>query len=64
MRAVMAAAAVARPDPKWDETPGATVTPEDLIAHCKAQLAGFKAPKSAVFGKRRRLPPARSRSSN
>jgi len=56
--AVLAAAVVAQPDPKWGETPCAfvelkpgTATGEDeLIAHCKRTLAGFKAPKKIVFG--------------
>jgi len=56
--AVLAAAVVAKPDPKWGETPcafveikpGATVTPEDLVAHCKKHLAGFKVPRAVVFG--------------
>ena len=56
--AVIAAAVVAKPDPKWGETPcafleikpGVEVTPADIIAHCKQHLAGFKVPKVIVFG--------------
>jgi fatty-acyl-CoA synthase len=56
--AVLAAAVVAQPDPKWGETPcafvetkpGATVSEADLIAHCHQFLARFKAPKKVVFG--------------
>jgi fatty-acyl-CoA synthase len=56
--AVIAAAVVAKPDPKWGETPcafleikpGFEVTPADIIAHCKQHLAGFKVPKAIVFG--------------
>jgi fatty-acyl-CoA synthase len=55
---VMEAAVVARPDEKWGETPcafvalkdGATVTEEELIGFCRSQLAGFKTPKTVVFG--------------
>ena len=56
--AVMEAAIVARPDEKWGETPcafvelkpGATVTEQELIAFCRANMAHFKAPKTVVFG--------------
>jgi fatty-acyl-CoA synthase len=56
--AVMLAAVVALPDPKWGEVPCAFVelkpeaqaTEDDIIAHCKTLLARFKAPKKVVFG--------------
>jgi fatty-acyl-CoA synthase len=56
--AVLAAAVVAQPDPKWGETPcafvevkpDATVTEDELIEHCRAHLARFKAPKKIIFG--------------
>jgi fatty-acyl-CoA synthase len=55
--AVMACAVVARPDPKWGETPvayvelkpGATATAQDLVAHCKGLLAGYKVPREIRF---------------
>ncbi len=56
--AVLAAAVVAKPDARWGETPcafvelkaGAQVTVEDIVAHCKQHLAGFKVPRAVVFG--------------
>jgi len=56
--AVQAAAVVAKPDDKWGETPCAFVelkpeakaTAEDIIAHCKQNLAGYKVPRHVVFG--------------
>ena len=55
--AVLACAVVAAPDAKWGEVPcafietraGVAVTKEDIIAHCKSLLAGFKVPKLVVF---------------
>jgi len=55
--AVLVAAAVARPDPKWGETPcafvelkaGAEVTEQEMIEHCRSHLARFKVPKAVVF---------------
>lgn len=55
--AINAAAVVAKPDPKWGETPcafleikpGSEVTAEEIIAHCKQHLAGFKVPRAIVF---------------
>ena len=48
---------VAKPDPKWGEPPvafvelktGATVTAEELVAHCKGLLAGYKVPREIRF---------------
>jgi fatty-acyl-CoA synthase len=56
--AVLEAAVVARPDERWGETPcaflalkdGAEVTEAEIIAFCKEQLAGFKVPRTVVFG--------------
>ena len=54
---VMACAVVAKPDPKWGETPlafvevkeGAALTQAELIAHCKTLLASYKVPKEIRF---------------
>ena len=56
--AVLAAAVVATPDPKWGEVPcafielkeGAQATEEELIAFCRERMARFKVPKKVVFG--------------
>jgi fatty-acyl-CoA synthase len=48
---------VARPDDKWGESPCAFITlradrqatEQELIDHCRAILAHFKAPKTIVF---------------
>ncbi|MBZ8139829.1 acyl-CoA synthetase [Rubrivivax gelatinosus] len=55
--AVLACAVVARPDPKWGESPvayvelklGVDVTAAELIAHCKSVLAHYKVPKEIRF---------------
>lgn len=55
--AVSLCAVVAKPDDKWGEVPcafvelkpGATATEAELIAHCRARLAGFKTPKHVIF---------------
>jgi fatty-acyl-CoA synthase len=54
---VLACAVVARPDPKWGETPvafvelkaGAGASAADLVAHCRALLAGYKVPREIRF---------------
>ena len=55
--AVLACAVVARPDAKWGETPlafvelrpGAQATEQEIVAHCRAHLAGFKCPREIRF---------------
>jgi fatty-acyl-CoA synthase len=54
---VAVCAVVARPDPKWGETPlayvelkpGSGATAEELIAHCRTLLAGYKIPREVRF---------------
>ncbi|MDX2005377.1 MAG: acyl-CoA synthetase [Meiothermus sp.] len=56
--AVLLAAVVAQPDPKWGEVPcayvelkeGAQVGEREIIEHCYAHLARFKVPKAVIFG--------------
>jgi fatty-acyl-CoA synthase len=55
--AVQAAAVVAKPDPKWGETPcafvelkpGRDASADELIAWCRQNLASFKCPRYVVF---------------
>lgn len=55
--AVMTAAVVAMPDPKWQEVPcafvelksGATTSTDELLAHCREHLARFKVPKEVII---------------
>jgi acyl-CoA synthetase (AMP-forming)/AMP-acid ligase II len=55
--AVLEAAVVARPDERWGEVPvahvvlrpGASATEDELIEHCRGQLAKFKVPRAVTF---------------
>jgi fatty-acyl-CoA synthase len=55
--AVLEAAVVGRPDDRWGEVPvafvvrreGADTTPDQLIEHCRGELARFKVPKEINF---------------
>ncbi len=56
--AVMAAAVVATPDPKWGEVPaafielkdGVSITEVEIIEFCREHMARFKVPKKVIFG--------------
>jgi fatty-acyl-CoA synthase len=56
--AVLTAAVVARPDPKWGEVPcafielkeGATATEHEIIEYCRQHMARFKVPRRVEFG--------------
>ena len=59
--AVLEVAVVGRPDDRWGEVPvafvalrpdadaDATATADELIEHCRGQLARYKVPKDVVF---------------
>jgi acyl-CoA synthetase (AMP-forming)/AMP-acid ligase II len=61
--AVHQCAVLGRPDPRWGEAvhavvvprPDMALTPADIIAHCKARMAGFKCPRSVEI-RRQPLP--------
>ncbi|MEQ8718674.1 MAG: AMP-binding protein [Acidimicrobiales bacterium] len=56
--AVAEVAVVAMPHPRWGEAPaafvtlrrGAVVTEEEIVAHARSTLAGYKIPRRVIFG--------------
>jgi fatty-acyl-CoA synthase len=56
--AVLECAVIAIPDERWGEVPkafvtlkpGQALTVEELVAHCRTRLPGFKVPKTVEFG--------------
>lgn len=56
--AVLEAAVVAMPHPKWEESPcafielkaGAMATEDEILNHCRAGMAKYKVPSRVVFG--------------
>ncbi len=53
--AVVACAVIGIPDPVWGESVHAVIvarpgaTPDDIVAHCKTLIAGYKCPRSIAF---------------
>jgi len=62
--AVLEVAVVARPDPKWGESPCAFIAlrpnmqvgERELIAFCRQHLAHYKVPRSVVYGELPKTP--------
>jgi long-chain acyl-CoA synthetase len=54
---IIECAVIGLPDDKWGERvhavvrckPGSTLTADDLIAHCRKHVGGYKCPRSVTF---------------